>query len=94
MMRKSPAKVRTDPKSYRPICLLLPVLGKVLERKMVSCMECRLNGRMSDAQHGFRRGQSTECAWSSVNEYVVKSKCKCVLGMLLISKERLISWNG
>lgn len=38
VLLKSPDKVRSDPRSYRGICLL-PVLGKVLERVLVSRLQ-------------------------------------------------------
>ena len=61
ILPKSPEKPRSDPASYRPISLL-PVLGKTLERLMIGRLECRMKDRMNDAQHGFRRGRSTESA--------------------------------
>lgn len=57
VLLKSPDKVRSDPGSYRPICLL-SVLGKVLERMMVRRLERMMCGRMCDAQFGFTRDRS------------------------------------
>jgi len=48
VLLKSPDKVRSEPGSYRPICLL-SVLGKVLERMMVRRLERMMYGRMCDA---------------------------------------------
>ena len=82
ILPKSPEKPRSDPASYRPISLL-PVLGKTLERLMIGRLECRMKDRMNDAQHGFRRGRSTESAWAKVKEYVRSSECKYVLGVFV-----------
>ena len=38
---------------------------------------------MNDAQHGFRRGRSTESAWATVKEYVRSSERKYVLGVFV-----------
>lgn len=38
-----------------------------------------MNDRMNDAQHGFRRGRSTESAWAREKDYVRMSGCKYVL---------------
>ena len=78
MLPKSPDKPRSDPASYRPISLL-PVLGKTLERLMIGRIECKVNDRMNDAQHGFRRGRSTESAWAKMKDYVRMSESKYVL---------------
>lgn len=59
ILLKAPDKDRTDPRSYRPICLL-SVLGKALERVMVN----RLLERTTPhpAQFGFTAGRGTEDA--------------------------------
>lgn len=82
VLLKSPEKVRTDPGSYRPICLL-SVLGKVLERLMVRRLERGLAGTLCDAQYGFVRGRSTEGAWNCVTEWVNASEAKYVLGIFV-----------
>lgn len=82
VLLKSLDRVRSDPGSYRPICLL-PVLGKVLERMMVKRMERKVCDRMCDAQHGFVSGRSTESAWNCVIEWVNESECKYVLGVFV-----------
>lgn len=61
VLLKSPENVRSDPGSYRPICLLL-VLEKVLERIIVRRLECKVRGGMCDVQHGFMVGRSIESA--------------------------------
>ncbi|SPP90094.1 blast:Putative 115 kDa protein in type-1 retrotransposable element R1DM, partial [Drosophila guanche] len=61
---KGPDRDRTDPASYRGICLL-PVLGKVLEGIMVN----RLKDTIPDGcrwQFGFREGRCVEDAWRHV----------------------------
>ncbi|GLV34530.1 hypothetical protein CBL_07173 [Carabus blaptoides fortunei] len=55
-----PGKTRTDPKSYRPICLL-PMLGKVLDCLMISRIENWISsqgGGYNANQYGFTRGRS------------------------------------
>ena len=61
VLLKSPEKVRSDPGSYRPICLL-SVLGKALERMMIKRLERLVSERLCDAQYGFVKGRSTESA--------------------------------
>lgn len=60
---KSPEKVKTDVRSYRPICLL-SVLRKVLERLLVERMEKKVNvmGGMNVKQYDFRHERSTDDA--------------------------------
>lgn len=82
VLLKSPEKPRSDPASYRPISLL-SVLGKTLERMMMKRHERRVSGSMDDAQHGFRRGRSTESAWLRMRGYVEESECKYVLGVFV-----------
>ncbi|KMQ89014.1 reverse [Lasius niger] len=82
VLLKSPEKVRSDPGSYRPICLL-SVLGKVLERMMVKRLERLVSERLCDAQYGFVRGRSTEGAWNRVQEWVSGSESKYVLGVFV-----------
>ncbi|KAK2577563.1 hypothetical protein KPH14_012910, partial [Odynerus spinipes] len=82
VLLKSPERVRSDPGSYRPICLL-SVLGKVLERMMVKRMERKVGNRMCSAQHGFMIGRSTESAWNCVLEWVNESEYKYVLGVFV-----------
>lgn len=82
VLLKSPERVRSDPSSYRPICLL-SVCAKVLERMMVNRLEKKMNGRMNGAQYGFVRGRSTESAWWRMIEYVSEYECKYVLGVFV-----------
>lgn len=83
VLLKSPDKVRTDPGSYRPICLL-PVMGKVLERMMVNRLNEKLtNEESSGCQYGFTKGRSTEDAWLRVKEVVNEADKKYVLGVFV-----------
>lgn len=82
VLLKSVDKVRSDPASYRPICLL-SVLGKILERMMVERLKRKLGEGMCDAQYGFRTGRSTEGAWNYVLENVKESRSKYVLGVFV-----------
>lgn len=66
VLLKSLDKVRSDPGSYRPICLL-PVFGKGLERMMVRRLKQNVSDKMCDAQYGFVTGRSIEGAWSRVS---------------------------
>lgn len=83
VLLKSPDKVRSDPSSYRPICLL-PVMGKVLERVMVNRLGDRLAEEgESGSQFGFKSGKSTEDAWMRVKEVVGESDGSYVLGIFV-----------
>lgn len=82
VLLKSPERVRSDPGSYRPICLL-SVLGKVLERMMVRRLERKVCDGMCDEQYGFRAGRSTEGAWNRVLGWVDRSEHKYVLGVFV-----------
>lgn len=66
VLPKGNGKPLSDPKAYRPITLL-PILGKLLERVIVSCAPC-LYRNISEAQHGFTRGRSTVSALCRLNE--------------------------
>lgn len=66
VLPKGNGRPLNDPKAYRPITLL-PILGKVLERILVSCAPC-LHRTISGAQHGFVRGRSTVTALCRLNE--------------------------
>lgn len=81
VLLKSPDKVKHDPHSYRPICLL-SVMGKVLERVMVKRMNAkRVN--VNAAQYGFTKGKSTEDALLRMHEIVGMSDKKYVLGLFV-----------
>lgn len=94
VLLKSPDKVRSDPGSYRPICLL-SVFGKVLERMMVNRLERKMCGKMCDMQFGFMRGRSTEDAWNRATEWVNDSDKKYVLGVFVDFKGAFdnLEWN-
>lgn len=61
----------SDPKAYRPVTLL-PILGKILERIIISCAPC-LYRNISAAQHGFSRGKSTVTALNAILERVTST---------------------
>ncbi|MCI0527591.1 MAG: reverse transcriptase family protein, partial [Nitrospira sp.] len=82
VLLKSPDKVRTGPRSYRPVCLL-PVLAKVLERVMVDRLERVAAATRSDCQYGFRTGRGVEGAWHYAQSIVSASECKYVLGIFV-----------
>lgn len=83
VLLKSPDKVKTEPASYRPICLL-PVMGKVLERILVNRMSERLlEEEIAGSQFGFTPGKSTEDAWMRATAIVDSSGMKYVLGLFV-----------
>lgn len=79
---KAPNRDPNNPNSYRPICLL-PVLGKILERLILSRLEHRLEETFSDAQFGFRPSRSTEDAITKLQDTVRNSEAKYVLGIFV-----------
>lgn len=72
VLPKGNGRALSDPKAYRPITLL-PILGKILERIIVSCAPC-LHRNIADSQHGFTRGRSTVTALRHLNEIVDNAK--------------------
>ena len=71
----------SDPKAYRPITLL-PILGKILERLIISCAPS-LQGNISLTQHGFARGKSTVTALHAVLDRVASTEQNYVQLILL-----------
>lgn len=63
VLLKGKDKDKTDPKSYRPICLL-PVLSKILEKLLAQRLEALFHHHplSSKQQFGFKKGKSTEDA--------------------------------
>lgn len=63
VLLKGEGKDKTDPKSYRPICLL-PVLSKILEKLISQRLEELFHHHplSSKKQFGFKKGHSTEDA--------------------------------
>lgn len=82
ILLKSVDKVRTDVRSYRPVCLLSTL---VLERLLVARLEILLRAGvgMSDRQYGFRKGRSTDDAWMEAKRCVSESRKKYVLGVFV-----------
>lgn len=79
---KSEEREKTDPKSYRPICLL-SVLGKLLERLMVvKIMEWKGLGLYNEKQYGFVRKRSTTDAIGEVMKFVENVQGKYVAAIL------------
>lgn len=76
VLPKGNGKPLSDPKAYRPITLL-PILGKILERVIISCAPC-LHSHISDTQHGFTRGRSTVTALRSINSITENSAASYV----------------
>lgn len=82
VLLKSVDKPRTNPGSYRGICLL-SALGKVLEHVMVERLMDRLGGSFSRWQFGFQERKCTEDAWMHVQRCVRSSGTKYVLGIFI-----------
>lgn len=84
VLPKGNDKSLTDPKAYRPVTLL-PILGKILERLIITCAPC-LHRNISPSQHGFRCGKSTVTAINAIMDRVTNtSKNYCQLILLDIS---------
>lgn len=79
---KSEDKERSDPSSYRPICLL-PIMGKVLEGIILLKLKKCCEGKISDRQFGFMPGRSTEDALHKFLEIQEGMKDKYILGIFL-----------
>ena len=58
-IRKGEDKIATDPKSYRPVCLL-PILSKLFEALIPKKLNTVTDGKLSPRQFGFRSGKSAE----------------------------------
>lgn len=83
IISKGADKNPEDPKSYRPISLL-SVTGKLLERLIaLRLAESVLSqGKISDAQFGFRQNRSTEDAIAELRRIVERSEKKIVAALL------------
>lgn len=94
VLLKSLDRERTSPRSYRGISLL-PVLGKVLERIMVSRLMEDYSVGVSEYQFGFREGRSVEDAWMHVRRCVDDSADNYVLGIFVDFKGAFdyLSWG-
>ena len=71
---KAKDKDETNPKSYRPICLL-SVMGKVLEKMMARRLSriFHHHERSSDRQYGFKPGRGTDDALMAFRTLVTES---------------------
>lgn len=76
---KSEDKDPTQPKSYRPVCLL-PLTGKVLER-LIRLRMSDIFGRVSGGQHGFVKGRNTETAIRDLVRRAKSTRMKYALSM-------------
>lgn len=84
VLLKNENKSRTDPKSYRPICLL-PVISKLLEKLIATRISDLLHKhpQASKFQYGFRPGLSTEHAILQLREATQTSPEKYAIALLL-----------
>ena len=70
ILRKGEDKEPTNPKSYRPICLI-NVLGKLFEKLIIKRLNThRMTQSQFDDQYGFRKGKSTEDAINRLYELI------------------------
>ncbi|CAL7932962.1 unnamed protein product [Xylocopa violacea] len=80
---KNKNKDKTNPRSYRPICLL-PTLSKVLE-KLISYRITNLTNQHSETsnrQFGFKKGRSTEDAIVEMRKITEENTHKYAIGLL------------
>lgn len=72
---QKPGKDPTNPKNYRPICLL-PALGKMLERIIHGRIynHLNINNYWSNKQYGFKQGISTEHALDNLINTIKEDK--------------------
>ncbi|CAH2087895.1 unnamed protein product [Euphydryas editha] len=68
-LRKPGKTIYTTPRSYRPISLL-PVLGKILEKMLVTRLKYHLAPRLSTRQFGLMPQRSTEDALYALVEKI------------------------
>lgn len=94
ILLKSEGKIRSDPRSYRPISLL-PVFAKTLERMMVRRLLMKVESQLSDNQFGFTRGRCTEDAFHAVQSAVAVSDRRYVLGVFVDFRGAFdnLGWN-
>ena len=81
-IRKGEDKIATDPRSYRPICLL-PILSKLLEALILNKLNAVMEGKLSPRQYGFRTGKSAEEAIVKFRGIVENTSAKYVLAVFL-----------
>ena len=83
LLIKGDDKDETDPRSYRPICLL-SVIGKLFEKVLVKRLSqtALAPGKLSDKQFGFTPKKSTEGAIVQLREIVSESDFKYLLALL------------
>ena len=83
VLLKSEDKNEADPKSYRPISLLL-VIGNILERAIAGHLKDILNNhpRSSSRLYGFRSERSTEYAIVELQRGVSSAQGRYTMGLL------------
>lgn len=81
VLLKGKNKDPLKPKSYRPVSLL-PVLGKILEDVICTLLERDSGHKLSQRQHGFRPGKSTNTALAEVRNWTQENG-RHVLGSFL-----------
>lgn len=83
VLLKGDDKDETDPKSYRPICLL-STIGKLLERliKMRLGETSLAHGQISSQQYGFTAGKSTEDAIVELRRKITNTEKRYAMALL------------
>lgn len=83
VLLKSDDKDKTDPKSFRPICLL-PILGKALEKLISGRLETIFHHhpKSSDRQFGFKKKRTTEEAIVLMRTLTKESAGKYTIALL------------
>lgn len=81
-LAKSEDKDKSDPTSYRPICLL-PILGKVLEGVILRRIKSKCEPQILKSQYGFMVKKSTEDALHKFMEIQKSQEGKYGLGIFL-----------
>lgn len=81
-LMKSEDKEKSDPSSYRPICLL-PILGKILEGVILWRIKQKCETQILRSQYGFMTAKSTEDALHRFMEIQKTQKGKYILGIFL-----------
>ncbi|GBM50184.1 Retrovirus-related Pol polyprotein from type-1 retrotransposable element R1 [Araneus ventricosus] len=85
VLLNKPGEDTTDPRAYRPICLLSTmskVLDKLVSQRILHHYHC--NNLLNPLQHGFRADKSCEIAGFELKE-VILDKVEQNLGVCMIS---------
>ncbi|GBM90606.1 Putative protein in type-1 retrotransposable element R1DM, partial [Araneus ventricosus] len=97
VLLNKPGKDTSDPRAYRPICLL-STMSKVLD-KLVSqriLYHYHSNNLLNPLQHGFRTGKSCETAGFELREVVLervrRNQGVCMISLDVAGAFDIVSW--